>query len=58
MNASCLALVTGFVKTRKPQRKVFLELSAGVFCTHGVAGKALCRSDLTLNKPEPKAHFQ
>jgi hypothetical protein len=32
---------------QKPQRKFLLELSAGVFYTHGVAAKALCRSDLT-----------
>lgn len=31
-----------------------MELSAGVFYTHGVAGKALCRSDLSLNSRNPR----
>ena len=40
---------------RKAQHKVRMELSAGVFCTHGVAGQALRRSDLTHPAGTPGA---
>ena len=44
-----------FGDIKKTQHKVRMELSAGAFCTHGVAGQALRRSDLTHSAGTPGA---